>query len=530
MIVNSTFASKLNTNYVPSDAEVEEIHNVLVEPLQQLALLEERITQMQEVMNKLIAEHAALEAEIKEHTALLSPIRRIPQDILETIFVACLPTAHNAIISAREAPLLLGHICSYWRGVAHSMPALWTSMYIPWASPTFGRPPAPDNVIASFADVVQEWFDRSGSSHLSLSITFDGLHHALKEPLRSVFRRLRHLELGVYSGAESMALFLGGGTQEFPALESLRLHTREDAGPSFWSTVELLKVSSLRRVWLQLRADPLTLPLLWGELTELNLQCFMTWPMNDGDWEGGLRSHDVVDILRRCENLVKCRLDVTRVESFQSRESATAPHLESLTINECVDIPEVLDSLYLPSLLHLSLDLNNGASCDEEHFLRAVERHTDSLTSVDFAIRLFSRDTLLAFCRLVPGLRHLRLRRGRGIFDNEQSALLVDDAVLHELTPTSSNAGLCPLLTDVDFHLCALFSDDTLAEFVTARMESANPLARVAVNFERTPQRALGTELQRWTADGGLGLWLEYATPEPWKYHPREGLSMLNVW
>ncbi|KAJ7439218.1 hypothetical protein FB451DRAFT_1570050 [Mycena latifolia] len=132
MIVNSTFASKLNTNYVPSDAEVEQIRN--------------------EVMNKLIAEHAALEAEIKEHNVLLSPIRRIPQNILERIFVACLPTTHNAIISAREAPLLLGHICSYWRSVAHSMPVLWTSIYIPWASLFFGRTPAPDDVILRFAD------------------------------------------------------------------------------------------------------------------------------------------------------------------------------------------------------------------------------------------------------------------------------------------------------------------------------------------------------------------------------------------
>ncbi|KAJ7439206.1 hypothetical protein FB451DRAFT_1059801, partial [Mycena latifolia] len=142
---NSMFATKLNTNYVSSDAEVGEIHNALIEPLQQLAVLDEHITRMQEAMNELIAERAALEAEIKEHKALLSPIRRIPQDIPETIFAACLPTAHNAIINAGEAPLLLGHICSYWRSVAHSMSTLWASIYIPWASLFFGRTPAPDD-------------------------------------------------------------------------------------------------------------------------------------------------------------------------------------------------------------------------------------------------------------------------------------------------------------------------------------------------------------------------------------------------
>ncbi|KAJ7439210.1 hypothetical protein FB451DRAFT_1570042 [Mycena latifolia] len=114
MFIDSTFASK---------------------PLQQLAVLDE-----------------PLEAEIKEHKALLSPIRRIPQDILETVFVACLPTAHNAIINVREVPLLLGHICSYWRSVAHSMPTLWTSIFIPCANLSFVPTPAPDDVSLRFAD------------------------------------------------------------------------------------------------------------------------------------------------------------------------------------------------------------------------------------------------------------------------------------------------------------------------------------------------------------------------------------------
>ncbi|KAJ7439219.1 hypothetical protein FB451DRAFT_1570051 [Mycena latifolia] len=256
----------------------------------------------------------------------------------------------------------------------------------------------------------------------------------------------------------------------------------------------------------------------------------MTWPTNDGDWKGGLRTHDVVEILRRCENIVNFRLDVTRIEAFKARaSSATATHLQSLSINHAEDIPEVLDCLYLPSFRPLCLTLNNGAFCDEQHFLRAVGRHTDFLTSVDFTIRLFSRETLLAFFRLVPGLRHLRLHGLRGIiFENGQSSLLIDDTVLRELTPTPSSTGLCPLLTDVEIHACALFSDDTLADFVTSRMDSANPLARIAVDFDREPQRPLGADLQWWTDGGGLSLSLQYTTPEPWKYHPREGLSMLN--
>ncbi|KAJ7701444.1 hypothetical protein B0H17DRAFT_924670, partial [Mycena rosella] len=129
MFVESNFTSRLTTNYVPSDAEVEEIRTALTAPLEQLSLLDERIEQMQATMDELFAERASLKAEIDQHEALISPVRRIPQDVLEAIFAACLPVENNALIDAREAPLLLGHICSYWRGVAHSMPTLWKAIH-----------------------------------------------------------------------------------------------------------------------------------------------------------------------------------------------------------------------------------------------------------------------------------------------------------------------------------------------------------------------------------------------------------------
>ncbi|KAJ6583996.1 hypothetical protein DFH09DRAFT_1144002 [Mycena vulgaris] len=525
MFIKSSFSSKLDTNYVPSDAEVEEIRTALTEPLQQLSLLDERIAQLQAAVDKLVTERAALKDEIDRHGALISPVRRIPQDILESIFSASLPTKHNALIDAREAPLLLGHVCSYWRGVAHSMLTLWASLHIPWINPSFAGVSAPTDLIPRFVDITQAWLARSGASLISLSVAYSDVHPVLEQPLRPVFRRLRHLEVGVGLGMhQSMAEFWGAATyvNEFPNLESLKIHSREDCGSTFWTTVGLLRVSALRRVSLLLRGDPMTLPLLWGELTELELRCYMVWPANDGDWEGGLRAHDVVDVLRRCERLVKCRLHVTRVEPFEARASVALPDMQSFTIHEAVDAPDVLDCLHLPRLRHLGLDLYSGAPCDTDHFLRAVARHSESLTSVDLTMRLFSAATLPAFLRLVPDLRELRLRRGHGL---EEDRTQIDDAVLQQLTPTPADPGLCPLLTDLELALCAVFSDDMLAEFITARMRSPHPLERVTVDFDRAAQRAIGPELEPFTAEGALHLRLDYPPPDPWRYHPREGLS-----
>ncbi|KAJ7701430.1 hypothetical protein B0H17DRAFT_1128227 [Mycena rosella] len=148
-------------------------------------------------------------------------------------------------------------------------------------------------------ETVQAWLNCSGASHISLSITFDDITPALQVLFASILKWLQHLELGVYYQAELMALFLGSGTKKFPALESLKLHSGKISSPSFWSTVEIFKVSGLHKVSLQLCGNPMTLLLHWGELIELDLQCFMTWPMNNGGWEGGLRAPNVVDILCR---------------------------------------------------------------------------------------------------------------------------------------------------------------------------------------------------------------------------------------
>ncbi|KAJ7154880.1 hypothetical protein C8R43DRAFT_857362, partial [Mycena crocata] len=70
-------------------------------------------------MNSSFAEY------ISAYKALVSPVRRRPPDIVQEIFLACLPTRHNAVMSTRDAPLLLAHICSAWRVLALATPALW---------------------------------------------------------------------------------------------------------------------------------------------------------------------------------------------------------------------------------------------------------------------------------------------------------------------------------------------------------------------------------------------------------------------
>ncbi|KAJ7804060.1 hypothetical protein B0H14DRAFT_2198314, partial [Mycena olivaceomarginata] len=48
----------------------------------------------------------------------------LPLDIMQEIFISCLPTKYYAVLSLDHAPLLLCRICRSWRALAHPLPRL----------------------------------------------------------------------------------------------------------------------------------------------------------------------------------------------------------------------------------------------------------------------------------------------------------------------------------------------------------------------------------------------------------------------
>ncbi|KAJ6576317.1 hypothetical protein B0H10DRAFT_1712997, partial [Mycena sp. CBHHK59/15] len=53
------------------------------------------------------------------------PIQRLPIELLQEIFLVCLPAAEYMAPSSRLAPMLISWVCKHWRNTAHSLPALW---------------------------------------------------------------------------------------------------------------------------------------------------------------------------------------------------------------------------------------------------------------------------------------------------------------------------------------------------------------------------------------------------------------------
>ncbi|KAJ7590199.1 hypothetical protein C8J56DRAFT_1163821 [Mycena floridula] len=90
-----------------------------------------RIARLLAELKCLEREHSALNRPIFQFAAELSPIRRVPAEILTEIFLYCvdLDDGYN-VLDIEAVPWSLSHACQAWRSVAISTPELWTSMRI----------------------------------------------------------------------------------------------------------------------------------------------------------------------------------------------------------------------------------------------------------------------------------------------------------------------------------------------------------------------------------------------------------------
>ncbi|KAF7367728.1 hypothetical protein MSAN_00836700 [Mycena sanguinolenta] len=477
----SPFADKLGTNDVPSDEEIAHLRDFLVGPTEQLAKIQAQIDEMELVVGQLKAKRESLQTDIDAHKALISPMRRVPEDVLREIFVACLPTTHIAVIDIAEAPLLLGRICKRWRVVAYSTPMLWTSIHIAPLRSCGDRGMA--GFFPQLQPVIEQWLERGTPRPLTVSLVerdciWSDPEFYATSLLRNFLHRLSHLSL--CGDIRLLLPLLRLGPESLPLLENIYIiATGTVPFTEYPDAMNLLQLPSITTMTLRVMANPLSLPLKWSQLTDLSLQCSRY--SLDSTFDGVA----ALEVLRRCPSLFRCQLVLN-----SSRDDA------SLTSNASL--------ITLPSLHSLFLGETNSWSTK-------FPRLYGSCIGVFINTNHFTQPGLLELLQSFPLICHL-------IFSSIHiTAALPDDQFLLHL---ASKHDICPMLT----HVCvtSYCSDTAALAFVKGRMASPTPLQFFGAQFLRTMQVDIMPELQTFTS-AGLQVFLNYTSPH---FDARAGLPI----
>ncbi|KAJ7741322.1 hypothetical protein B0H16DRAFT_1890506 [Mycena metata] len=493
------FALHLGTNYCPTDEEASDIKSFLVEPGLRLRRLDDKIAELQNELDKLAAERESLVVYIDGHKALISPLRRLPLDIVQEIFLACIPTHRNCVMSALEAPVLLGRICSSWRAISLSIPRLWSRLHIIEPQRSYGADLALSDIKAAqrFA-VTKMWLGRSGNCPLSISL----LCRAEET----------HIDLTLSPVALD---FVGQLTAtDVPLLQSVRL--QYDYPVSDRRTMDLAnfgmlrgpRISSFCGFGYDIIDFGEKLPLQWHQLTLLAMTTL-------GAWQTSLTSWSVLQIL---QNGIP---SLTPVELNSLNTTEVGCEVVESTLSR------LLDRLSLPNLRNFTLYGPASVSESPPSLAKCFARWS-RLESVTISSNSFAKSSLLASIRSLPDtVQHLKIyditnRSLPGV----PSATSLDDSALAILTPTDGLPLQCPVLESFDLESCIDVSDEAILRFITARMSdpSGARLKRVTLTFNRLMTLDILPSIQPFI-DAGLNISIKHFVPYKAQFSPWQGLD-----
>ncbi|KAF7360838.1 F-box domain-containing protein [Mycena sanguinolenta] len=115
------------TNEAPHEAELSIIRPILQKTSARLASLDAEIPRLKAHLAQLEEQRAVISRYHAQNLSILSPLRRMPPEILGEIFSW---TIRPDVCSTDKSPWVLTHVCGDWRTVALSKSSLWSLIYI----------------------------------------------------------------------------------------------------------------------------------------------------------------------------------------------------------------------------------------------------------------------------------------------------------------------------------------------------------------------------------------------------------------
>ncbi|KAF8150129.1 hypothetical protein B0H34DRAFT_757444 [Crassisporium funariophilum] len=554
MIEPSPFVAQCGTNYVPTDDEITQIETLIQKPTLQLEQLETRMEAMRSMLKQLELEHEVLLCAIQRYRALLSPMRRIPVDILQEIFIYCVPSEHNASMCAVEAPVLLTQICSSWRQIALRTPRLWATIHItipPKIESSNSYPDAEYLLMANHLSelrlaAVHKWLRRTGASPLFISLvdweTSPTHRHDSKLSNRFidcvVAYSAKWKEISIAASISTTNRITHLSASEVPLLESLKIKCGRMRGTvttnsknHVWMNSGLLRAPHLTEVaFTHLNEDITQFPINWSQITRLWLDG------NPTERNGWITISKVTRLMKACHSLTSCRFEVDQREIVGDDAEPgiiSLPFLDTLSLYVAVDISGMLGQLNLPVLRKIEYHTSHHRN---PSLLSLLSRTTSNVQCLVIDVRSFTPNDLLKCLLCCSFLRSMRFQPyGAGAVADPTAR--IDDSLLRRMiTGDATNDCLLPRLEEFECRTAVAFSDSSLLDCILSNQGGGamgkTVLKHVSVFFNRPRKIDILPEITPHII-AGLKLKLEYAPrsiDDPLSLKRGIGNASVNKW
>ncbi|KAJ8076658.1 hypothetical protein AAF712_000294 [Marasmius tenuissimus] len=450
---------------VVTDFDQRIIKQILIDGDEELERCEKELNRLNAAIIVVQNRRATIQREMESYRALLSPIQKIPPEILTEVFMFCAEDIDYP--DTMEDMMTISMVCGRWRELALSVPALWSHIYL-----CLGVVPRDTgNYYPALRRYVETFLERSGNAPLTFTLSWDQAESgnldmsvdevsvtSIFDALRTNSSRVRALRLNVLTSIDDDRI-LKRLKASYPSLEYLdfsflyRGASQQSTDIDFFGGVSALRSLSYRCYagW------RVRLHFPWQQLNRLAIE--------------DARSQELLPILAMCDNLRQ--LEITDLnddpeEGMQGGQQIL-PNLQLLAISTSDEdaLSAVLRHLTVPRLESIKIRglWSNFYSEQKVWTLASVRdlltRSRCPVTSIELErVILLEYDTM-SLLDLMPKLRSIKIvevlafddRKGRPKLFEDRQNYIVTPSFLQLLSsgpPTrTSSSSFLPKLKDI---------------------------------------------------------------------------------
>lgn len=406
--LSSRVIELLRSNDPPRESELAQMHAATAHHTARLSSLDLQISQLQNMLKHLETERQRIAGTVDELRLVSSPCRRLPDDILSEVFLACIDNSEDFEMNFEKVdsldvthmPWVLARVCSRWRAVTVSFPQLWSSICL-----KLDRKRGNRNVIGSVL-LLGVHLQRSTSRNLNVELESAKAvkeNNVLLQVLLPTSHRWQYAALIMPQDSLKALKPIQGSLQslrslylelEPPPMEASHVGTGALGIFDYAAQLQVVYFNDVNR--------PLDLSLPWSQLTVYH------WGMVGG--QKCTPQH--LEVLRQTPNMKRCTLDCSWPPEHQAGPPVTLPKLRYLGIqaDSSCDSPfysQLVQNLILPVLNTFDLQLCHDLDVDS--ILSLISRSGCTLTCYNLDFPKLTGGQLLQLLRAAPSLRELNL-------------------------------------------------------------------------------------------------------------------------